>query len=454
MQRLAAPAREDIDRAHDAEKPMKIGSLALANFAVLSKKRLGVFFLLWASSLPLHLLFNSVVVYTSTNAEWQSYVFLASEEELESLMSNTSALAISGVRQYNATTKFEQASLEDNPFLQEQAILRQQPPVVDLRLDAASTHSTPDLAKAGATSSSCTALKAHSPQSGRSNPLFGTVISPPLTKTHGDGCVGITTGTQRAMRRKSWRVAGICRFSRLETQLLPFWKTQINLCHRWGRLTYHSRRRMVMFEMKGAFWAAAIFGVVGLSRAWWFFAFTFRETAVAFPLSKTPFDFDAMLRYGVGKMPSRWSYTLGENLLSYPGAETPSFTYTNGAVLSNLPQLALSAFYLVFNNYVTRLFIALEFRSFSTRRRGLRYSLLSIALFALLHTFLPQTLFLRRVYAIYPQSYDVPGEIGKKLLPMIGYSPVAGFAFAVRDCHRADISRLEVVGYQRKLTCD
>ncbi|TGJ84996.1 hypothetical protein E0Z10_g3767 [Xylaria hypoxylon] len=128
MQRLAAPAREDIDRAHGAERSMKIGSLTLFNFVVLSKKRLGVFFLLWASSLPLHLLFNSVVVYTSTNAEWSSYVFLASEEQLESLLSNTSAFSIPGVRQYDAMPEVEQASVGDTFALQAQVILHQQPP--------------------------------------------------------------------------------------------------------------------------------------------------------------------------------------------------------------------------------------------------------------------------------------------------------------------------------------
>ena len=159
-----------------------------------------------------------------------------------------------------------------------------------------------------------------------------------------------------------------------------------------------------------------------------------------------------MLRYGFGKMPTRWTETLNEHLLSYSDAENPSFTYTSGAVLASLPQLALSAYYLVFNNYVTRLFVALEFRAYSTRRRGLRvsqpvkntnqrrayflqiplrYSLFSIGLFALLHTFLSQTLFLRRMYAIYPESSNALGEIGKKLLPVIGYSPVGGFAFAV-----------------------
>ncbi|KAI0006774.1 hypothetical protein F4779DRAFT_594964 [Xylariaceae sp. FL0662B] len=506
MQRLAAPAREDIDRAHGAAKPMKIGSLALANFAVLSKKRLWAFFLLWASSLPLHLLFNSVVVYTSTNAEWPSYVFVVSRGDLKSLMSNTSALAISGVRQYDAMPQFEQASLD--PFekisLQAQAILRQQPPMVDLELDECidtfGSGTWGDVVLVHSTQSSrfTSTSRWKEPSIIRRNSYLPSVDEDPWRWMCGYDSGNGTCDAQKILKSGWWTADGLT-ISRCLARRLPelcelnvslailiavlvavsvklvsivfavmlgrdlslltigdaiasFLEDPDKFVPPLSRTTYHSRRRMVMFEMKRAFWAAAIFGVVGLSLAWWFFAFTFRETSTAFSLSKTPFDFDAMLRYGLGKMPSRWSNTLNEHLLSYPGAEDPSYTYTNGAVLASLPQLALSAYYLVFNNYVTRLFVALEFRAFSTRRRGLRvsqpvkdtkqrrayflqiplrYSLLNIALFALLHTFLSQMLFLRRVYAIYPQSYDGPGEIGKKLLPMIGYSPVAGFAFAV-----------------------
>ncbi|KAI3320908.1 hypothetical protein HD806DRAFT_505316 [Xylariaceae sp. AK1471] len=507
MQRLAAPAREDIDRAHYAKKPMNIGSLAFTNFAVLSKKRLGVFFLLWASSLPLHLLFNSIVVYTSTNAEWSSYVFMVSEDGLKSLTSNTSTLAISSVRQYDAIPIYKPADYESETSLQAQAILHQQPPIVDLELNecidtfgSGSSETWGDVILVYSTQNphlfSTTRLK---------EPLIASRISylPSVNKDPWRWMCGITDqetpcDAQTILESGRWTVDGLT-ISRCLARKFPelcelnvslailivvligvsvkliaivfavtlgrnrslltigdavasFLEDPDKFVPPLSRLTYRSRRRMVMFEMKKAFWAAVIFGAGGLSLAWWFFAFTFRETSTAFSLSKTPFDFDAMLRYGLGNMPSRWSEKLNQYLLSYPDAENPSVNYISGAVLANLPQLALSAFYLVFNNYVTRLFVALEFRSFSTRRRGLRvsqpvkdtkqrrahflqiplkYSLLNIALFALLHTFLSQTLFLRRVYAIFPQSYDDPSEIGKKLLPMIGYSPVACFAFAV-----------------------
>ncbi|KAJ2989478.1 hypothetical protein NUW58_g3445 [Xylaria curta] len=499
MQRIAAPSREDIDRAHGAEKPMKIGSLAFANFAVLSGKRLGVFFLLWASSLPLHLLFNSVVVYTSTNAEWPSYVFLLSEEQFESLMSNTSALAVSGVRQYDG--------MPGEVAIQAQAIIHQQPPMVDLRLEECI-----DTFGSGSSETWGDVVLVYSSQS-RDLPGFRRNLKKPtfslssyLPFSHEDpwrwmcgyNDGNATCDAQKILDSGRWVADGLTVSRCLARRLPELCELNMSLAiliavlvavsikliaivfavvlgrdrslltigdaiasfledpdkYVWprSRSSYQSRRRMVMFEMKGAFWAATIFGIIVLSLAWWFFVFTFRETSIAFSLSKTPFDFDTMLRYGLGKMPSRWSSTLNSNLLSYPGAENPYFTYTNGAVLANLPQLALSAFYLVFNNYLTRLFVALEFRGFSTRRRGLRvskpmegtkqrrahflqiplrYSLLSMGLFVLLHTFLSQSLFLRRVYAVFPRSYDDPGEIGKKLLPMIGYSPVAAFAFAI-----------------------
>ena len=90
MQRLAAPTRLDVDNAHRDAAKLKIGSLALTNFSLLSKKKLIVFSLLWCSSLPLHLMFNSVVVYTSTNAEWSNYVTQLTEGQLESARANDS----------------------------------------------------------------------------------------------------------------------------------------------------------------------------------------------------------------------------------------------------------------------------------------------------------------------------------------------------------------------------
>lgn len=138
--------------------------------------------------------------------------------------------------------------------------------------------------------------------------------------------------------------------------------------------------------------------------------------------------------------------------MTFTGSTNPATSYITGAVIANLPQLALSFLYIVYNNLYTRLFMALEFRSYSIRRRGLRlsmrgkntdqrttyflqfplrYSLIMIATFILLHTFLSEMLFLQRTYAIWPQSFDDPNDIGKKLVSRLGFSPLATLIFTL-----------------------
>ncbi|EXJ61256.1 uncharacterized protein A1O5_12048 [Cladophialophora psammophila CBS 110553] len=138
--------------------------------------------------------------------------------------------------------------------------------------------------------------------------------------------------------------------------------------------------------------------------------------------------------------------------ISFATANTPSRAYITGAVLANLPHLGLSVLYLAYNNLFTRIFIALEFRSLSTQRRGLRasmlkeemdqrstyfvqfplrYSLAVIGFFVLLHTLLSETLFLQRTYAVWPGRFDEPKDIGKFLVSKIGVSPLATLAFSL-----------------------
>lgn len=164
------------------------------------------------------------------------------------------------------------------------------------------------------------------------------------------------------------------------------------------------------------------------------------------------FTFTEMFRLGFGKMPTVWSSTISTDILIYKGSDVPATAYISGAVLSNLPQLALSALNLVFNNWLTRACTAFEFRSFALQRRGLRvsravpnthqreahflqlplrWSLLNLMIFVLLHTLASQTLFLRRVYAIWPQSLSSTPDIGKELVYMIGFSPFSNFALLI-----------------------
>ena len=159
-----------------------------------------------------------------------------------------------------------------------------------------------------------------------------------------------------------------------------------------------------------------------------------------------------MLQMGFGNLPVLWTASQNEHIMAYTDANNPSTSYTSGAVIANLPQLGLSALYLTYNNFVTRFFTARELRSFAIRRRGLRvstpaagtaqraahflqiplrYSLLNIATFVLLHTLLSQTLFLHRTYALFPVSFVDPTDIGKRLVSMIGFSPLASFVFAL-----------------------
>ncbi|KAI8961450.1 hypothetical protein F5Y11DRAFT_366696 [Daldinia sp. FL1419] len=115
---------------------------------------------------------------------------------------------------------------------------------------------------------------------------------------------------------------------------------------------YVSRQKRVMAEIGVPFWASTLLGLIGLSSAWWFFIFTFRETSAAYADSKTDFTFATMLQLGFGNMPTLWTKKLRDKLLGYGGAENPTLSYITGASLASLPQLALSAFHLVFNNFI------------------------------------------------------------------------------------------------------
>ena len=80
MQRLAAPTRRDVDSNHRQNRSLAVGSLAPSNFMLLGKLRLFAFTILWASSFPIHLMYNSLAVKTSTNAEWSKYVVLVDKD--------------------------------------------------------------------------------------------------------------------------------------------------------------------------------------------------------------------------------------------------------------------------------------------------------------------------------------------------------------------------------------
>lgn len=69
-------------------------------------------------------------------------------------------------------------------------------------------------------------------------------------------------------------------------------------------------------------------GVIGLSIAWWFFNFTFKETKAAYVKSENDFGFKTMLQFGFGQMPTRWTDKL-KNVLFYDNGKNTSLTYTS-----------------------------------------------------------------------------------------------------------------------------
>lgn len=182
----------------------------------------------------------------------------------------------------------------------------------------------------------------------------------------------------------------------------------------------------------------------------WVYTQTFNEYASAY----TKFSFQSMWQLGLGEVPVRWSGPTAKHIMQYPGCDNPSVSYMNGAVRANSVQLALSAVYLVTNNFFTRFAMALEFRSFNLQRRGLRvstpakasaqretyflqfplgYSVPLLIYFTLLHTLLSQAIFLRRTNAIYPISFTDSDTkaLGRQLNSFIGYSPLAALIFAI-----------------------
>ncbi|KAH8692562.1 hypothetical protein GQ44DRAFT_793138 [Phaeosphaeriaceae sp. PMI808] len=90
MQRLIAPTRSEIDKAHSKRMWLDIGVPSLRNLPIISWKRLTLWVLLAMSSIPLHLLYNSIVFgtvatnsidfltvtpnYFTTRGGWQTYI--------------------------------------------------------------------------------------------------------------------------------------------------------------------------------------------------------------------------------------------------------------------------------------------------------------------------------------------------------------------------------------------
>lgn len=73
MQCLSAPTREELDNAHTQGRWLDIGVPSVRNLASVAPWRSVLWILLLLSSIPLHLLYNSVIFASTSYAEWQAF---------------------------------------------------------------------------------------------------------------------------------------------------------------------------------------------------------------------------------------------------------------------------------------------------------------------------------------------------------------------------------------------
>lgn len=77
MQCLSSPTREEVNKAHRQRVPLDIGIPSLTNLRRLSWPSILLWGLLALSSLPLHLMYNSVVFSTISTHQYHGYVVSA-----------------------------------------------------------------------------------------------------------------------------------------------------------------------------------------------------------------------------------------------------------------------------------------------------------------------------------------------------------------------------------------
>ena len=74
MQCLTSPTRDEIDKAHARHEWLDIGVPSLRNLRRISWDRIGLWWLLALSSIPLHLLYNSAIFSTLARQDYEVYV--------------------------------------------------------------------------------------------------------------------------------------------------------------------------------------------------------------------------------------------------------------------------------------------------------------------------------------------------------------------------------------------
>ncbi|PGH01675.1 hypothetical protein GX51_05121 [Blastomyces parvus] len=74
MQCLASPSRADTDRAHNQGRWLEIGTASIGNFRFVGYKRLGLWLVLLLTSLPIHIIHNSVVSASTAVRQYKVFV--------------------------------------------------------------------------------------------------------------------------------------------------------------------------------------------------------------------------------------------------------------------------------------------------------------------------------------------------------------------------------------------
>lgn len=100
MQCLAAPTREEINKAHKSNQCMDIGVPSMRNLWRISRWRLFMWFLVASSSIPLHLMYNSAVFSTLSAREYT--IFTVTNDFLAGAPYNITQAAAMPGNHYNS----------------------------------------------------------------------------------------------------------------------------------------------------------------------------------------------------------------------------------------------------------------------------------------------------------------------------------------------------------------
>ncbi|KAL3459041.1 hypothetical protein BJX64DRAFT_207999 [Aspergillus heterothallicus] len=102
MQCLCAPSREGVDRAHARGSWLDVGTLSLRNFGEMDWVRRGVWIVLFVSSAPVHMLFNSAVFSSMTTSDYQFAVVPTDLAPDEALVDERDAFKFRNVTGFDA----------------------------------------------------------------------------------------------------------------------------------------------------------------------------------------------------------------------------------------------------------------------------------------------------------------------------------------------------------------